>query len=243
MSSATNNIGVIVCSQRTPRAGLQISTFVLDTLQAFQKTHPSPTTPYKLSLIDLKDHPLPMYDEPGIPSRIFSSSEYQHAHTRAWSEYISTFQAFVFVTPQYNWGYPASIKNAIDYLFNEWKEKPAMVVSYGGHGGGKAATQLQQVLHGLGMKVVEETVGLMFPDRSFLVEAATGKDLGLKVVPVEGGKGGQVDVIDKENAIETLAENGGTGVGEGENKDESLWAKESKQMCAAFSELVTRLDS
>ena len=46
---------------------------------------------------------------------------------------------------QYNWGYPAVLKNAIDYLYHEWKGKPAAIVSYGGHGGGKGAAQLHQV--------------------------------------------------------------------------------------------------
>ena len=170
-------IGLIVCSQRKPRAGLQISTFVLSSLQQHS---PAPShKPYTLHLIDLADHPLPLFDEPGVPSKIHNSAEYVHEHTRAWSALISSFDAFIFVTPQYNWGYPASVKNAIDYLFNEWKRKPGMVVSYGGHGGGKAGAQLKQVLHGLDMRVVEKNVGLMFPDRGFLVKAARGEELGL----------------------------------------------------------------
>ncbi|KAI1608417.1 putative NADPH-dependent FMN reductase [Exophiala viscosa] len=234
LAPAPNRIGVIVCSQRSPRAGLQITQFVLDTLKTYQKAHPS-ATPYELSLIDLNDHPLPLYNEPGIPSRIHSSSEYKYEHTRKWSDFISSYQAIVFVTPQYNWGYPASIKNAIDYLFNEWKGKPALVVSYGGHGGGKAAVQLQQVLQGVDMKVVKETVGLTFPDRAALVKAATGQDLGLKVSIAE-----ESEVIDKENALETLSD--AKDDGEGEGKSEALWAKESKEICTAFWELISLLN-
>ncbi len=233
-----NKIGVIVCSQRSPRAGLQISTFVLDTLKEFQKAHPSPR-PYELSLIDLNDHPLPLYDEPEVPSQIKSSSQYKHDHTRAWSEFISSYQAFIFVTPQYNWGYPASIKNAIDYLFHEWSDKPAMVVSYGGHGGGKAAAQLQQVLEGINMKVVKDFVGLQFPDRATLGKAAKGDDLGLKVVLGEEDVRG---VIDKENAQATLGEKGPTKGVTGSEKG-PLWAKESKEICTRFWELVTKLNS
>lgn len=238
LSPTPNKIGVIVCSQRSPRAGLQITRFVHDTLKKYQETHPSPT-PCELHLVDLNDHPLPLYNEPGIPSQIHSSAEYKHEHTRAWSEFISSFQAFIFVTPQYNWGYPASIKNAIDYLFNEWKGKPAMVVSYGGHGGGKAAAQLQQVLHGLGMKVVKDYVGLTFPDRSVLVRATAGQDLGLKVTISEEGSA----VIDKENALETLDDAGASKVdGEGEKKSGAIWAKESEEICTAFTELITLLN-
>ncbi|EXJ85831.1 hypothetical protein A1O1_06200 [Capronia coronata CBS 617.96] len=173
-------IGVIICSQRPRRAGPQIATFVLDTLKQYQAGHPS-SRPYQFMLIDLAEHPLPMYDEPGIPSRIHSSAGYAHYHTRAWSDLINSFAAFVFVTPQYNWGYPAGLKNALDYLYHEWAGKPAMVVSYGGHGGHKAAMQLKQVLQGLHMKVVPHHVALQFPDREFMERASSGADLGLRV--------------------------------------------------------------
>ncbi len=225
---ARSKIGVVICSQREPRAGDQIATFVLETLKEFQKTNPCPR-PYELILLDLKDHPLPLYNEPGIPSQIHSASEYKYPHTRAWSELISSFHAFVFVTPQYNWGYPASIKNAIDYPFNEWKGKPALVVSYGGHGGGKAAAQLQQVLQGLDMQVVKDFVGLKFPDRPFLVKAARGHELGLQAATDEGH-------VEADAVVESVP-------GEGEKQKDAVWAKEAKEINAAFRELVALLNS
>jgi NAD(P)H-dependent FMN reductase len=103
-----------------------------------------------LEVVDLKDWPLPMDDEPGIPA----GGEYAFEHTRAWSRKVSEGDAFVFVTPQYNWGYPAPLKNALDHLYSEWSGKPAMIVTYGGRGGGKCADQLRQVLDGLHMKPV-----------------------------------------------------------------------------------------
>jgi NAD(P)H-dependent FMN reductase len=121
-----------------------------------------------------------MFNEPTIPSQIHSSSNYIQPHTRAWSEEISKYKGYVFVTPQYNWGYPAILKNAIDYLFNEWKGKAAMIVSYGGHGGGKAAVQLKGVLEGCRMGVVERMPGLHFPDKRVLGIAAVGGDLSLE---------------------------------------------------------------
>ena len=60
-------------------------------------------------VVDLKDWPLPMDEEPGIPA----AGGYEHEHTRAWSRKIAAAPAFVFVTPQYNWGYPAVLKNAL----------------------------------------------------------------------------------------------------------------------------------
>ncbi|KAF7591630.1 hypothetical protein BBP40_001269 [Aspergillus hancockii] len=172
----TPKIGLIICSQRTPRAGLQIGTSILNDLQATDSVR---TNAIALSLIDLEQWNLPMYNEPGIPSQIHSAEQYVHQHTRRWSEEIASCSAFVFITPQYNWGYPASIKNAIDYLYHEWKGKPAMIVSYGGHGGGKAAEQLKQVLQGVRMRPVEQTVGLTFPSKEILMVAAEGRELNL----------------------------------------------------------------
>lgn len=165
-------IGLIVCSQRSPRAGLQIGQFVLRTItDAFPAAD--------VSLIDLAEWNLPLYNEPDIPSQITSADQYTHAHTKAWSKEISSHDAFIFVTPQYNWGYPASIKNAIDYLYHEWKGKPALIVSYGGHGGGKAAAQLHQVLQGVRMSPMDRRISLTFPDKPTVIRAATGEDLEL----------------------------------------------------------------
>lgn len=189
------NIGIIIGSQRSPRVGPQVATWVLDVVQEYQDSHSSiGQRPYALSLIDLNDHQLPLLDEPGIPSQIKSPDGYAHEHTKAWSKRIGSFDGFVFVTPQYNWGYPASLKNAIDYLFHEWKGKPGLVVSYGGHGGGKAAVQLQEVMAGLGMKVVPKAPPLAFPNRDYVGQATRGEDLGL-----DGEAGKQIWVKERED--------------------------------------------
>jgi NAD(P)H-dependent FMN reductase len=106
-------------------------------------------------LIDLRDLGLG-YDEPGIPAR----DEYVQETTRRWSERVRAATGVVFVTPQYNWGYPAPLKNAIDHLYHEWKGKPALIVSYGGHGGGKCAAQLREVLGGIGLRLTSAMPGL-----------------------------------------------------------------------------------
>lgn len=98
-----------------------------------------------VEIIDLVDWPLPMDGEPGVPA----AGVYHREETRAWSAKIAGAQAFVFVAPQYNWGYPAPLKNALDHLYKEWGSKPAMIVSYGGHRGDKCAKQLRQVLRSL----------------------------------------------------------------------------------------------
>lgn len=78
------------------------------------------------------------------------------------------------------------LKNALDYLFNEWKGKGAMIVSYGGHGGGKCNRQLREVLMGVRMAVTATSVELSFPEKEFLKKAAGGKDLELDGNATEG---------------------------------------------------------
>lgn len=93
------------------------------------------------------------------PNRHPGHGDYRTDLTKAWSEKIRSGDAFVFVSPQYNWGYPAVLKNALDHLYREWTGKPAMIVTYGGHGGNKCAAQLHQVLTGLKMKPTETMPG------------------------------------------------------------------------------------
>jgi len=71
------------------------------------------------------------------------------------------------VLPQYNWGYPASLKNAIEHLYHEWRDKPAAVVSYANRGGGKAATQLKQVLQGVHMQTLQNGVEIPLSQLTF----------------------------------------------------------------------------
>ena len=111
--------------------------------------------PAPVEVVDLRDWPLPMDDEPGVPA----AHDYAFDHTRAWSAKIAGAAGFVFVTPQYNWGYPAPLKNALDHLYKEWSGKPAMIVTYGGHGGDKCARQLRLVLKGLHMRPVPAMPG------------------------------------------------------------------------------------
>jgi NAD(P)H-dependent FMN reductase len=170
-------IAVIIGSVREPRVGPEVTSLVLDILNAHEPIDIHHHPDYDLQEIDLKDHPLPLFDEPVIPAHVPTKMNYVHSHTKKWSETIARFDAFIFVTPQYNWGYPASLKNAIDYLFNEWKGKYAMIVSYGTRGGGLASGQLKQVLEGVRMKVVETRPALPFGGGNFTWTAMTKGEL------------------------------------------------------------------
>ncbi len=93
-------------------------------------------------LVDLRDYELPFLDEPFPPS----FRKYTKEHTKVWSEKIDGYDGYVFVTGEYNHSIPAVLKNAIDYLYYEWHDKPAGFVSYGSAGGARAVEQLREVM-------------------------------------------------------------------------------------------------
>ena len=96
----------------------------------------------EFEFVDIADYHLPLLDEPIQPSL----GQYVKAHTRAWAAKIGSFDAQVFVTPEYNHGISAALKNAIDYLYAEWNNKVAAFVSYGNAGGARAVEQLRLVM-------------------------------------------------------------------------------------------------
>ena len=110
----------------------------------------------EFEIVDVQDYNLPLLDEPVPPSR----GQYAHEHTKAWAAKIDTFDAFVFVTPEYNHGPSAALKNALDYLYREWNNKAAAFVSYGGAGGVRAVEQLRLVMAELRIADVRPQVTL-----------------------------------------------------------------------------------
>ncbi|CUA84269.1 NAD(P)H-dependent FMN reductase [Chelatococcus sambhunathii] len=92
-------------------------------------------------LVDLADFHLPVYDEPHHPRL----GQYEHEHTKRWSESVTAADAFVFVTPEYNYGPTPALLNALDYVYNEWGYKPCAFVSYGGVSGGLRAVQMTKL--------------------------------------------------------------------------------------------------
>lgn len=111
-----------------------------------------------VELIDLKNLDLPLLDEPHHPA----TGQYEKEHTKAWSSIIKKGDGYIFVTPEYNHGYPASLKNALDYLYNEWGKKPMGIVNYGGAvGGARAAEQLRLVAIELHMHPIREQIQVL----------------------------------------------------------------------------------
>ncbi len=114
----------------------------------------------RYELVDLARIDLPFLDEP-LKAAL---REYEHEHTRAWSRLVSGFDGFVFVFPQYNWGYPAPLKNALDFLYYEWHDRPATSVTYGTRGGNKGARQFVGVLEGLHMRPLADRLEVVVTD-------------------------------------------------------------------------------
>src|SRR5262249_24378913 len=128
---------------------------------------------FEIEIVDLKEVNLPLMNEPEHPR----FKKYQHDHTKAWSARVSRADAFVFVTPEYNYSSPPSLVNAMDYLVHEWAYKPVGFVSYGGVSGGTRSVQMTKLLvTGLKMMLMTEAVHLPFFTKDFAQDGTFAPD-------------------------------------------------------------------
>ncbi|WP_153502655.1 NADPH-dependent FMN reductase [Cumulibacter manganitolerans] len=140
---------IIVCSTRPGRVGKPVADWFADAA----RVHGA----FEVQVADLAEIDLPFLDEPNHPRL----QKYTHEHTKRWSARIAGSDAYVFVTPEYNYGFNAPTKNALDYLFHEWQSKPVGFVSYGGVSGGLRAVQmLKQVATTLQMFPMSAAVAI-----------------------------------------------------------------------------------
>ena len=95
------------------------------------------------NLLDLQDFPMPFFDQP-IPPAAPGRPPYEHEVVKKWTTEIARSDGFVIVTPEYNYGPPAVLKNAIDWVYPEWRRKPVAFVSYGSTGGARSVQQLRE---------------------------------------------------------------------------------------------------
>lgn len=118
-------------------------------------------TDLQAEIVDLATVALPAYDEPIPPSM----GKYTHEHTKRWAATVASYDAFVFVTPEYNHAPPASLKNALDFIYGEWNNKVAGFVGYGSLGGARAVEQLRLIMAELQVATVRAQVALsLFTD-------------------------------------------------------------------------------
>ena len=142
---------IVIASTRPGRVGLPVTEW----FAARAVAHGG----FEVVVEDLLERGLPFMDEPNHP-RLRS---YTRQHTIDWSAAVDAADAFVFVTPEYNYGMAAPLKNAIDFLHEEWKQKPCGFVSYGGVSAGTRAVQMtKQVVTTLSMWPVNEAVSIPF---------------------------------------------------------------------------------
>src|SRR5256712_13738436 len=127
-------IAIIIGSTRPGRKGESVAKWAYEIAQKRSDA--------KFELVDIKDFNLPLLDEPMPPSM----GQYTHDHTKKWSAKIASFDAYVFVTPEYNHATCGALKNAIDSLYREWNNTAAGFVSYGGAGGVRAVEHLRLVM-------------------------------------------------------------------------------------------------
>jgi NAD(P)H-dependent FMN reductase len=142
------NVGIIIGSTRPGRKAGVVARWVYDI--ATRRSDAS------FEVVDIAAFDLPLLDEAFPPIM----NQYSKPHTKAWAAKIATFDAFVFVTPEYNHATSGALKNAIDFLFREWNDKAAGFVGYGGVGGARAVENLRLVMGEIKVADVRAQVAL-----------------------------------------------------------------------------------
>jgi NAD(P)H-dependent FMN reductase len=141
-------VGIIIGSTRPGRKADAVAKWVYEIAKKRSDA--------EFELVDILDYELPLLDEPIPPSM----GKYSKPHTQKWAAKIDSFDAFVFVTPEYNHGTSAALKNALDFPYREWNNKAAGFVAYGSAGGTRAVESLRLVMGELQIADVRAQVAL-----------------------------------------------------------------------------------
>jgi NAD(P)H-dependent FMN reductase len=145
-------IGVIISTTRPSRIGPKVADWFISKTKSLNNA--------VFEIIDLKEVNLPFLKDQASPAE----QQYDQESTKKWSEIISNYDGFVFVTAEYNNGYPAPLKNALDTVYHEWDKKPVAFVGYGTFGAARAIEQLVNVTAKIGMVPLSKTVvGIISP--------------------------------------------------------------------------------
>ncbi len=179
---------ILIASTRPGRVGEPVGRWV----EAQARAHGG----FEIDVVDLLELDLPMMNEPNHPRL----GRYEHEHTKRWSASVAAADAFVWVIPEYNYGYTAPLKNAFDYLHAEWEHKPLGFVSYGGVAGGTRAVQsLKPVLSAL--NVVPVNAGVIIP---FVRDAISDGEFRASDLQVEAARTMLDALLRTEAALRTL---------------------------------------
>lgn len=188
------NIKIILASVRNSRFGDKPAEWI--TAIAKEKEELS------VELLDLKDYSLPIFQEAVSPA--FVQGAYENPEVNRWAKKIAEADAFIVVTPEYNHGYPSSLKNNIDYLYKEWGNKPICFVAYGSTGGARVTQQLREVAIELQMAPIRNSVHIMSP--WFLTETDGSLKAGVLDVYVKSAESMLVQLIWWANALKKARE-------------------------------------
>lgn len=111
---------------------------------------------FDVELVDLRDYALPFFDEPRSP--MHSQGKYANAAVQTWANKVAEADGYIIVSPEYNHGYPAVLKNAIDAIYPEWNNKPVGFLSYGSTGGARVIEQLRLVAIEMQMAPIQKSL-------------------------------------------------------------------------------------
>lgn len=144
-------LAIIIGSTRPGRVGPSVAAWATELAES--------DGAFDVTVLDLADFDLPLIDEAAHPSL----KRYEHEHTKRWSAAIDAADAFLFVTPEYDYFAPAALVNAIQCVSQEWNYKAAGIVSYGGVSAGLRSTQtLRLLLSNVGMYPLRHSVAIQF---------------------------------------------------------------------------------
>ena len=151
-------IQIIFGSTRQNRQGEKVAKWVVSEAKHRED--------WAVEFLDLRDWPLPFFDEVGSPSDL--RGNYSSEIAKKWAAKVGEADGYIIITPEYNHGYPAVLKNALDYAYAEWVRKPVAFVSYGGSSGGaRSVEQLREVVSELEMAGVRSAIHMVYFRREF----------------------------------------------------------------------------
>ncbi len=142
------NIKIILGSTRSNRFSEYSGQWIFDVIRK--------RNDIEAEVLDLRDYEMPFFNEPVSPG--YKKNPYAHEVVARWTQKIAEADGFVIVTPEYNHGAPGVLKNALDYVYQEWNNKPVAFVAYGSVGGSRAVEQLRQVSIELQMAPIRNAV-------------------------------------------------------------------------------------
>lgn len=148
MDKKSVNIKIIIGSTREGRFGDKPAKWIQDEISKMDEV--------KSEVLDLKDYPMPFFNEAMSPA--MSPEPYANENVQKWTAKIAEADGFIMISPEYNHGYAAVLKNALDYVYKEWNRKPVGFVSYGGVSGARSVEQLRQVVVELQMAPIRSAI-------------------------------------------------------------------------------------